>query len=172
SPRWKNTLDKAVEEFSKQRVFQLATIDNIPTPHVRSLIFRKFLVKQSDPSLPLLLSSTDIRTPKVAQITGENPAAELAWWIEGTQQQFRIAANVYLVPSPAHPLHSHFERALSCSRDGTGLALFKDEDWESQRLQMFKNMSAHMRASWCRPVPGSRLKGGQKEAKNWPTRLN
>lgn len=75
------------------------------------------------------------------------------------------------MPNPAHALHSQFERALSRSQDGTGLALFKDEDWESQRLQMFKNLSAHMRASWCRPVPGSRLKGGQEEAKNWPERV-
>lgn len=25
-----------------------------------------------------------------------------------------------------------------------------------------------MKASWCRPVPGSPLKGGQEEAKSWP----
>lgn len=171
SPRWQSTLYKAVEEFSKQRVFQLATIDSVPTPHVRCLIFRKFLVKQSKPFLPLLLTTTDIRTPKVTQLTVASPVAELAWWIEGTQQQFRITANVYLVPSPEHPLHSHFEHTLSSSQDGTGLALFKDEDWESQRLHMFKNMSTHMRATWCRPVPGSPLKGGQEEAKKWPESL-
>jgi pyridoxamine 5'-phosphate oxidase len=148
-------------------VFQLATTDDIPIPHVRSLIFRKFLVKQNKPSLPLLLTSTDIRTPKVAQLV-INPTAELAWWIEATQQQYRITADVYPVPNLEHPLHSNFEHALSRSQDGTGLALFKDEDWESQRLQMFKSMSAHMKASWCRPVPGSPLKGGQDEAKNWP----
>ena len=148
-------------------VFQLATIDDIPIPHVRSLIFRKFLVKQNKPSLPLLLTSTDIRTPKVAQLV-INPTAELAWWIEATQQQYRITAEVYPVPNLEHPLHTNFEHALSRSQDGTGLALFKDEDWESQRLQMFKSMSAHMKASWCRPVPGSPLKGGQDEAKNWP----
>ena len=97
-----------------------------------------------------------------------NPTAELAWWIEGTQQQYRITADVYLVPNPEHPLCSQFEHALSHSQDGTGLALFRDDDWESQRLQMFKSRSAHMKASWCRPVPGSPLKGGQEEAKNWP----
>ena len=120
--------------------------------------------------MPLLLSTTDIRTPKVAQLTA-NSTAELAWWIEGTQQQYRITANIYLVPGPEHSLHSHFEHALSRSQDGTGLALFKDEDWESQRLQMFRSMSAYMKASWCRPVPGSQLKGGQEEAKKWPERI-
>jgi len=28
-----------------------------------------------------------------------------------------------------------------------------------------------MKASWCRPVPGSRLEGGQEEARKWPVRL-
>jgi hypothetical protein len=148
-------------------VFQLATIDKIPVPRVRSLIFRKFLVKQNKPSLPLLLTSTDIRTPKVEQLV-TNPTAELAWWIEAKKQQYRITADVYLVPNLENPLRNNFDRALSRSQDGTGLALFKDENWEYQRLQMFKNMSPHMRASWCRPVPGSPLKGGQDEAKNWP----
>ena len=97
-----------------------------------------------------------------------NPTAELAWWDEKTQRQYRVTADVYLVPKLEHPLRSNFEHVLSRSQDGTGLALFKDEDWESQRLQMFKSMSAHMKASWCRPVPGSPLKGGQDEAKNWP----
>jgi hypothetical protein len=151
-------------------VFQLATIDNVFIPHVRSLIFRKFLIKQSTPSLPLLLSTTDIRTPKVSQLVA-NPAAELAWWIVGTQQQYRIIANVYPVPNPKHPLCSHFEQALSHAQDGTGLALFRDDDWESQRLQTFKSMSSHMKASWCRPIPGSPLKGGQEEAKKWPETL-
>ena len=158
---------KPLIKTSNLAVFQLATIDKIPIPRVRSLVFRKFLVKQNKPSLPLLLTSTDIRTPKVAQLV-TNPTAELAWWIEAKQQQYRITADVYLVPNLEHSLRSNFEHALSGSQDGTGLALFKDEDWESQRLQMFKNMSSHMKASWCRPVPGSPLKGGEDEAKNWP----
>lgn len=29
------------------------------------------------------------------------------------------------------------------------------------------SMSGHMKASWCRPVPGSRLEGGHKEANKW-----
>lgn len=32
-------------------------------------------------------------------------------------------------------------------------------------------MSAHMKASWCRPVPGSPLLGGDEEAKKWPERV-
>lgn len=44
-------------------------------------------------------------------------------------------------------------------------------DWEAKRVEMFKNMSAHMKASWCRPTPGSVLEGGQEEAKKWLEKL-
>lgn len=54
-----------------------------------------------------------------------------------------------------------------------GLAALKpaEYDWETKRFEMFKAMSAHMKASWCRPVPGSILKGGQEEARKWPERV-
>jgi len=51
--------------------------------------------------------------------------------------------------------------------------VFKDEkiDWEKKRMDLFKSMSAHMKASWCRPIPGTRLEGGYDEAKTWLDRL-
>ncbi|KAF8167325.1 pyridoxamine 5'-phosphate oxidase-domain-containing protein [Crassisporium funariophilum] len=172
-PRWKTALEKAISEYKNQTVVQLATInssDAVLIPHVRSLVFREFLVSPANISLPLLISTTDIRTPKVTQLIS-NSTAELAWWIEGTQQQFRVIAKVHLVPSPSHRLHAHFQSALGEAGPDTGLALFKNEDWEAKRIQIFKSLSAHMKASWCRPVPGSRLEGGQEEAKRWPERV-
>ena len=51
-------------------------------------------------------------------------------------------------------------------------ALKKDGiDWESKRSQVFDSMSGHMKASWCRPTPGSKLEGGYEEAKKWPQKL-
>jgi pyridoxamine 5'-phosphate oxidase len=44
-------------------------------------------------------------------------------------------------------------------------------DWELKRRQIFDSMSGHMKASWCRPPPGSKLEGGYGEAKKWPQRL-
>jgi len=32
-------------------------------------------------------------------------------------------------------------------------------------------MSGHMKASWCRPPPGSQLECGYEEAKKWPQNL-
>lgn len=60
---------------------------------------------------------------------------------------------------------------------GTGgpafAALYQDGfDWEEKRRQVFDSMSAHMKASWCRPfAPGSKLPGGHEETKNWPQKL-
>lgn len=41
-------------------------------------------------------------------------------------------------------------------------------DWEAKRHELFNAASEHMRASWCRPIPGSVLKGGYEEEKDWP----
>lgn len=155
-------------------MIQIATIDSTrpesPIPRVRSHIFRAFLDSPANRSLPLLLSSTDIRTPKVKQLT-TTPQAEVVWWIEGTKQQFRIIANIHIVPTPSHPLHSNFKHNLSNAETGSALSLFKNDDWETRRTDMFKSMSANMKASWCRPLPGSPLEGGQEEAKKWPERI-
>ncbi|PPQ79391.1 hypothetical protein CVT25_002661 [Psilocybe cyanescens] len=181
APRWKTAIESALSEYKNQTVIQIATTDNTrPTPRVRSHIFRAFLSHPAHPARPLLLSSTDIRTPKVAQLTSPNSDssnnAEIAWWIAGTQQQFRVLARVYIVPAPAHPLHAHFKRQLAASdaESGAGLALFPAlAEWESQRTRTFAAMSAHMRASWCRPTPGTplALSGGPEGAARWPTRV-
>ena len=44
-------------------------------------------------------------------------------------------------------------------------------DWEKKRVEVFKDMSGHMKASWCRPTPGTKLEGGQEEAKKWPEKV-
>ncbi|KAF9444030.1 hypothetical protein P691DRAFT_678375 [Macrolepiota fuliginosa MF-IS2] len=171
-PRWKKILDKALEQYPKANVFQLATLDTAaPIPHVRSHIFRQFLESPSTPGLPLLISSTDVRTLKVHQILS-NPNIETAWWIEGTQEQFRMTGRVSLVTAPNHQLYKVTRENLlnnaSVDSEG-GLAALEPAEygWEAKRLEVFKRMSAHMKATWCRPTPGSPL----NEAKQWPERV-
>ena len=192
SPRWKIAIERAISQynnqtgeqlningyvgliFSRLSVVQIATIDSTRPegliPRVRSHIFRAFLDSAANPALPLLLSSTDIRTPKVVQLTTKSQA-EVVWWIESTKQQFRIIADIHIVPTPSHPLRSNFEHNLSNAEPGSALSLFKEYDWETRRVEMFKSMSASMKASWCRPTPGSKLQGGQEEAKKWLERV-
>jgi len=44
-------------------------------------------------------------------------------------------------------------------------------DWETKRRELFDAVSEQMRATWCRPPPGSPLKGGYEEMNDWPVRV-
>jgi pyridoxamine 5'-phosphate oxidase len=153
---------------------QVATLDSKrfdgPVVRVRSQVFREFMESPTNPSIPLLVTTTDIRTPKVSQLTAD-PISEIAWWIEGASQQFRILSDIFLVPALDNPHYARWRHVLATAQPGTALGLFKEEDWEARRVALFRTMSAHMKASWCRPVPGSVLKGGEDEAKSWPERV-
>lgn len=157
----------------------MATLDPIsPFPHVRSHIFRTFLESEKKPSLPLLVTTTDIRTPKIQQMLA-NPHAELAWWIEPTQEQFRISGLTTVVPEPGHTLHDAFLRSAPSALPkpeglvATGMLALKDSgiDWEGKRVEVFKMMSPYMRAAWCRPTPGSPLDTAEGTDK-WPVRVD
>jgi len=159
-------------------VIQVATLDSscpdgIPIPRVRSQIFRSFWSAPDTPALPLLVSSTDVRTPKVTQLTTSLGKSEVVWFIEGTRQQFRFTANVYIVPEPQHRLCDYFQQVLDKAGKESGLAsLKKSEDWEKKRLELFRSMSAQMKAIWSRPTSGTRLEGGQKTSKTWPEKID
>lgn len=134
---------------------------------MRSHIHREFLSAKATPSLPIILSSTDIRTPKITQIQ-PNPTVETVFWVEANQEQYRILGTASIIPAPSHPYHAKFDPW----RGPALTALKKDGiDWESKRSQVFDSMSGHMKASWCRPTPGSKLEGGYEEAKKWPQKL-
>ncbi|KAF7367448.1 Pyridox-oxase-2 domain-containing protein [Mycena sanguinolenta] len=164
-PRWKVALEKALAAHSKSSVIQLASIDpSTPVPHVRSLIFRGWVSPTDNPTHPLLLATTDVRTPKTAQMIA-NPHVQIVWWIDGSQEQYRIAGTAHIIPSPGHVLHKHFLHTIQPFSEG------ETYDWEAKRIEVFKSMSPMMKASWCRPTPGSRLEGGEDEAKKWPTEL-
>ncbi|KAJ7053960.1 hypothetical protein C8F01DRAFT_1212076 [Mycena amicta] len=186
TPRWKLALDKALAASPKATgmhsdsasgrynilltVFQLASIDvNTPVPHVRSLIFRSFVSPTHDETHPLLLATTDIRTPKTAQLIA-NPHVQVAWWIEGAQEQYRFTGTARVIPAPSQALHKHFMHSLVELRSESSAKSF---DWEAKRLSVFRSMSPYMKASWCRPVPGSRLEdaGGEEGARRWPVEI-
>jgi len=106
----------------------------------------------------------DIRTPKTAQMIA-NPHVQVVWWIDGSQEQYRFAGKAHIIPAPVHALHKHFLHTVGPLSEGG------DYDWEAKRIEVFKSMSPMMKASWCRPTPGSRLEGGEDEAKKWPVKL-
>ncbi|KAH8094647.1 pyridoxamine 5'-phosphate oxidase-domain-containing protein [Cristinia sonorae] len=171
-PRWFQFLNKATSlpENKNKTVYQIATIDSHNKPHVRSHIHRAFLIPNSFPAVPILLTTTDIRTPKVTQMLS-NTTVEVAWWLEGSQDQFRFSGRAAVISHPEHPFH-----VMRNIPQGSALAKLSESgeiggehgklDWEKKRREVFDTMSAHMRASWCRPPPGTVL-SSYDDAKTW-----
>ena len=143
-------------------VLQLATIEPPNKPRVRSHVHRAFLTASAYPSLPLILTTTDVRTPKVTQLTA-NPVVEAVYWTSRTLEQFRVLGRAWVVPAMGY--------AGPCpAAGGVVYEALEEEgfDWEAKRVSTFNALSGHMRASWCRPVPGMPLTGGEEEATRWP----
>ncbi|SJL03010.1 uncharacterized protein ARMOST_06355 [Armillaria ostoyae] len=173
-PRWKQAIETALAVDDKSVVTQLASIDpTTPIPHVRCLIFRGFITPSTNTELPLLLFTTDSRTPKTSQIIS-NPHVQLAWWIEGAKEQYRVTGLATIIPVPTNGLHKHFLHYTQAGKDNNGaMTMLRKEgfDWEVKRQEVYRGMSPYMKASWCRPIPGSPLVGGEEEAKKWPVKL-
>ncbi|KAH7911596.1 pyridoxamine 5'-phosphate oxidase-domain-containing protein [Hygrophoropsis aurantiaca] len=167
SPRWLSALSNAMDKESKSIVFQLATIDD-HQPRVRSCILRETLTAPKYPiTRPLLLTTTDIRTPKVSQMKS-NPQVEAVFWTESTQEQFRIAGRGLLFPSSD-------DTKEKCQADLSALmgAGHHDPhfDWEAKRISVFNSLGSHMRAAWARPPPGTLLSNPTEDPKAWPQRV-
>jgi pyridoxamine 5'-phosphate oxidase len=141
-------------------VIQLATIDKT-VPQVRSCIVRELISPAGNEHLPIVLTTADIRTPKVEQILA-NDAVQINWWIAPSMDQFRLTGKVTLVPEPGNGVF-HSGGNLGFERLSAG-----GFDWEGKRVQAFDSLSGRMRACWCRPTPGSPMKGGYEEAEKWP----
>ncbi|EIN14289.1 hypothetical protein PUNSTDRAFT_96034 [Punctularia strigosozonata HHB-11173 SS5] len=168
-PRWAKHISKTLSEHEKVSVYQLATVDSSNRPHVRSVIHRSFLTPKGSQSTPLLVTSTDIRTPKVQQMF-EDASVELCWWIDPTGEQFRIAGRIYVIPDPSNPYHPRSMEKIESA--GAAFRELKAEgvDWESKRRELFNTMSPHMKASWVRPTPGSKI-DDYEESKKWPSKV-
>lgn len=146
--------------------FQLATIDDAGKPCVRSHLHRAFLVPPTRPSFPVLVTSTDIRTQKVHHIANA-PTVELAWWINATLDQFRISGRARVFASPQRSVSAPPDAAVECI--GINALEMAGIDWEAKRRELFDAVNEEMRATWCRPTPGSPLK--DEDANDWPTRV-
>ncbi|KAG8219316.1 hypothetical protein J3R82DRAFT_197 [Butyriboletus roseoflavus] len=165
---WYEALANALKKEQKEdsAVMQLATVDpSSGTPRVRSVLQRTFITASTLPTLPLILSTTDVRMPKVTELSCER-IVEVVYWVPSTVEQFRISGRASIVPDP------NYRRAYP-ARDGFVYEELEKEgfDWEAKRVEMFDRMSGHMKATWCRPVPGTPLKGGEEEMKKWPVKL-
>ncbi|KDQ15609.1 hypothetical protein BOTBODRAFT_157895 [Botryobasidium botryosum FD-172 SS1] len=172
APRWYTQLTATLEKHKRSTTYSLSTVE--PGTHIprgRHVAHRQF-ISPGSPSVPLLITTTDVRSPKVSQVTPlsgggpENltPNAEVAWWIADASEQYRISAQVHILPHPSHELHKSFPS----DRPSMGGGRF---GWEAYRRQMFnETMSPFMRATFCRRQPGAPMES-YSEGDQWITRL-
>lgn len=113
------------------------------------------------PQKSLLITTTDIRSPKADQLVN-NPLSEATFWFADSQEQFRITAKAYLLTDPNHPWRHLFPRDK--------LSGDEDFDWEEYRLNTYDSLSPYLRASFVRPIPGTPMKS-YDEANSWPQTL-
>lgn len=111
-------------------------------------------------SVILLQTTTDIRTPKADQILSRPESIAVAWWLPKSNLQYRLTCTAYLLPHPSHPLWTKFP----------AWKLGPNLEWEHERLKAYDSLSPVLRASFCRPVPGSGLENPE-DAKKWPSEL-
>ncbi|BGP38628.1 hypothetical protein JCM10450v2_002578 [Rhodotorula kratochvilovae] len=106
-----------------------------------------------------LVITTDARTPKARQLASQ-PAVEIAWWLSATQHQFRLLGRAYVLPSPSLPSAAAFPFPAEKLAPYTG-----GFSWEAERQRQFRRLSPELRASFCRPTPGTKLGewGGRME---------
>ena len=113
-------------------------------------------------NIPLLITTSDIRSPKVTQIV-DNPNVEIVWWLDGSMDQFRVGGRAFVIPAADHPLH---DTAFTKIHRRLPLAILHSMgeeggpdgklDWERKRREVFDSLKPAMRATWARPVaPGS-----------------
>ncbi|KAJ7757585.1 hypothetical protein B0H16DRAFT_1721318 [Mycena metata] len=131
-PRWKAALEKALAAHPKRLVWlarssnvQYSSSHSTPVPHVRSC---GFVFPTDNPSRPLLLSTTDVRTPKTPQMIA-NPHVQVVGWINGAAPHRRKGAHRPRTgPRPPQALCA----PISALSEG------QKYDWEAKRLELFK----------------------------------
>lgn len=149
---WLTRLAHTLSKHPSSGAYSLATVeDNVP--RVRTVIHRAFLGQ--DTPAPLLVTTTDARAPKSAQVA-DNWHVELCWYFRATEEQYRIAGTAFLVPHEKHAARQPKQDELP-----------PGYDWAAERRRAFDGVSGRIRASWCRPVPGSVLQPGT----TWPETL-
>lgn len=122
--------------------------------------------------------TTDARSPKARQLA-QQPKVELAWWMAATQHQFRIVGRAYILPSAAFPTHEGTEKATSSVTEQQLSFLFPRKqlspyegfNWEDERVRQFRKMSPELRASFYRPVPGTKLTDADVKMEDLPQTL-
>jgi len=83
-----------LEYGGRPRIAQLATVDHLSRPRVRSIVCRRI------EDTGVLIAATDGRSAKIQQVA-ENAFAEWAFWLGGRRKQFRLGGPTQLIAGSA-----------------------------------------------------------------------
>ncbi|EPQ27549.1 uncharacterized protein PFL1_05087 [Pseudozyma flocculosa PF-1] len=190
-PEWKQLLAEKIGKHIKDEksllYYALSTVEaqtsvhDAAKPHVRYVVHRGFVNEKRDGdasggiapqnpnfgSSPCLMTTTDVRTPKVQQLISQSGIraqgtdgshggeGEIAWWIESAQLQFRISGTLHVLPTEGHPLRSSFPYDRLTPPRAPGSTSTEPFDWDGERSRIFNKLNPGLLASFCRPTPGS-----------------
>ncbi|KAF8435686.1 hypothetical protein L210DRAFT_914415 [Boletus edulis BED1] len=163
---WHEALASALQK-EDQAVMQFATLEAPSTPRVRSLIHRGFITASTLPNPPT--HPHHDRRPNAQSHTTRDQQRHRGGVLDPKHPR--------AVPSPRTGIDRTCAGVLEAlpRTERRGLRRTpqkRDFDWEEKRVAVFDAMSGSMKATWCRPVPGTPLgENGEEEMKKWPKRL-
>jgi len=151
------------KEFLDAKNIVLATASD-GQPFARYHIHRGFVKDSKQEETGLLYTTTDMAMPKVSQILSSNTSrggspCEYVFWTSPTGDMLRYRGLLHLLAPPTSSVQSPSLTRLE--------ALLPGFDWEAFRVRVWKKeMSAHLRATFLNPAPGSNWpEGGEEEMK-------
>lgn len=171
-PAWKTLLLETIaSSFRTQgpsaNYYTLSTCDLGPpvTPKARIVVHRGFLnearagegvttVQEGFDSNSVLLTTTDGRSPKALALTEQvrklgKAHAEVCWWFNDANLQFRLACEVQLLP------HKSKAAWNDGSLDPPQTRSANEFDWYFERTRLFEKMPPPLLASFANPTGGA-----------------
>src|SRR5947207_4196558 len=175
NPPWKPLLKEILQknlEYGRtdSLFFSIATIKagDEPRPAVRIVGFRGFvgedkgLNEGNNPAAEssLILVSTDISMPKVAELEGSNGVYEVCWWHAGTNQQIRFSgrAHIYGHKRSVEFPESGLKKYISVKGN-------KEWTWEKERARVWRGHTARLRGTFRNPQSGTPMDSEEKREK-------
>lgn len=111
--------------------------------------------------------TTDVRMQKFKHLKA-NPHCEACMWSAEPNVQFRISGQAFVLPHNADTdAKAKEELAAIVKKFGQGKEATADF-WIEKREEMWKKQSGHLRASFARPTPGSKLSDSDSKPEDWP----
>ncbi len=118
-PAWATAIRKCIDQSTSDpisRYAQIATVDSLGKPHLRTLVMRGCLGELSkdhtvDHPMDFWMA-TDHRSSKIQELALE-PQVEIGWYFPGPREQFRLSGTISILTKTQCPIRSKAWQSLS-----------------------------------------------------------